>query len=41
MVFSAQKFIESNKFKNFTFVEVMVCHYGCIGGGGQPNVKSR
>ena len=26
-------------FENYSFIEVMACPGGCIGGGGQPKVK--
>lgn len=33
------KLIETNDFENYSFIEVMACPGGCIGGGGQPKVK--
>ena len=38
---SARDFIESGEYKEFDYVEVMACITGCIGGGGQPKIKSR
>lgn len=38
---AAKKFIESGKYKEFTFVEVMACPSGCIAGAGQPKVKGK
>jgi len=37
----AKDFIESSNFKQYHFVEVMACPFGCIGGGGQPILSSR
>ena len=31
--------IKNNDFENYSFIEVMACPGGCIGGGGQPKVK--
>ena len=35
----ARKFIESGAWKQSTFIEVMACRGGCIGGGGQPRTS--
>ena len=29
-------FVDSGKWKNYHFIEMMACRGGCIGGGGQP-----
>ena len=31
-----KKFIETGKYKEYTYIEVMNCNGGCINGGGQP-----
>lgn len=31
-----KKFIESGKYKEYTYIEVMNCNGGCLNGGGQP-----
>ena len=31
-----RNFIDSGKWKNYHFIEMMACRGGCIGGGGQP-----
>ncbi|RLI99032.1 MAG: ferredoxin [Candidatus Aenigmatarchaeota archaeon] len=31
-----RKFIESDRWKKYHFIEMMACPGGCIGGGGQP-----
>ena len=40
---NARKFIDelvkNEDFENYSFIEVMACPGGCIGGGGQPKVK--
>ena len=40
---NARKFIDdlikNDDFENYSFIEVMACPGGCIGGGGQPKVK--
>lgn len=33
---NVRKFIESGKYKEYQYVEVMNCNSGCINGGGQP-----
>ncbi|OHT04390.1 Iron only hydrogenase large subunit, C-terminal domain containing protein [Tritrichomonas foetus] len=38
---AARELIESDEYKNYHFIEVMACPCGCVGGGGQPFVKSR
>ena len=37
---NARDFIESGDFENYTFIEVTACPMGCIGGGGQPKLRS-
>ncbi|KAH0794022.1 Iron only hydrogenase large subunit, C-terminal domain containing protein [Histomonas meleagridis] len=37
---NAREFIESGQYLNYTFIEVMACPCGCIGGGGQPKTRS-
>lgn len=40
---NARKFLDelisTEDFENYSFIEVMACPGGCIGGGGQPKVK--
>lgn len=38
---SARQLIESEKYKQFQFIEVMACPGGCIIGGGQPKLQNR
>ena len=38
---NAKELIESDEWKEFSFIEVMACPCGCIGGGGQPKTYSR
>jgi iron-only hydrogenase group A len=38
---NAIDFIESGEWKEYSFIEVMSCPCGCIGGGGQPKIKLR
>lgn len=33
---NVKKFIESGKYKEYQYIEVMNCNGGCINGGGQP-----
>lgn len=32
--------IKNDLFENYSFIEIMACPGGCIGGGGQPKVKA-
>jgi len=38
---AARELIETGDYLKYTFIEVMACPCGCIGGGGQPKLKSR
>ena len=38
---AAGELIESEKYKNFHFVEVMACPGGCVGGAGQPYLPKK
>ena len=38
---NAIDFIDSGEWKDYSFIEVMSCPYGCIGGGGQPKLRTR
>lgn len=35
------KFINSEKWKEYTFIEVMACPGGCINGGGAPKIEKK
>jgi iron-only hydrogenase group A len=38
---AARDLIESGRFRDYQFVEVMSCKGGCICGGGQPKLRSK
>lgn len=38
---AAVELIDTGKYQSFQFIEVMACPCGCIGGAGQPKLKSK
>ena len=35
----ARELVESGRYKEFHYIEVMACYLGCMSGGGQPKLK--
>jgi len=38
-VSNARDLIETGRYKEYSYIEVLACPYGCSGGGGQPRIK--